>query len=107
MNFTQPKYLAEANIQAEIYLECKSQNIECYLEYRHENCRFDLVIVKNDSIIGIIEVKKTHHATTKKKLKIQREKYKRFGIPVHFCFHRGDIPYTMKIIQSWIDGIAA
>jgi Holliday junction resolvase-like predicted endonuclease len=102
MDLSLPRYLPEANIQAEIYRQCKALQIECYLEYRHLNCRFDVVIVKENKIVGIIEVKKGHHQTTKKKLKAQKEKYAIFGMPLHVCFCSGDIPFTMKTITNWI-----
>lgn len=53
---------AEANVQAEFYGECKKSRIQCYLEYRSywnglRLGRWDAVIVKNDLIVAIVEVK--------------------------------------------------
>jgi|SRR5882724_5685095 len=103
MNFIKPKHLSEATVQAEIYSRCKESNIECYLEYRYENCRFDIIIVSNEKILGIIEVKRAHHINTKKQLKKQKEKYSISGLPIHICFCLGDIPHTMTVINNWLE----
>jgi hypothetical protein len=106
MDYIKPKHFAEANTQAEIYRQCKEQSIECYLEHTYKNCRFDIVIVKGGSVVGIVEVKQAHHVATKKRLKKQREKYLSFGVPVHVCFCLGDVPYTMKTINAWINNVS-
>ena len=51
MEFKLPKRISEANIQAEFYKQCKENNINVYLEYKHEKCRFDAVIHNENEII--------------------------------------------------------
>lgn len=54
--------LSEVNIQAECYHRLRLLNIPCVLEYKatnsnERNCRLDMIILKEDSIIAIVEFK--------------------------------------------------
>ena len=50
--------LPEANIQAEFYMQCKLNNINCMLEYKTSGCRFDAIVYNNNlKIVAAVEVK--------------------------------------------------
>jgi|SRR5581483_1088575 len=97
------KRLPEVNIQAEIYHQCKLLNIHCILELRLKTYRPDIIIFKNDQIIGIIEVKNHVRDYSNRPESKQAIKYKSLGYPFYLCKNLNDIPQTMKIIQDWIN----
>lgn len=76
--------ISEANIQAEFYCRCKENNLNCYLEYKIDNCRFDCVIYdENKNIYAIVEIKsytrdKEPNWNTK-----QMRKYRQFNLPIY------------------------
>ncbi|MCK4500327.1 hypothetical protein KAU11_07510 [Candidatus Babeliales bacterium] len=82
MKFILPKRLSEATIQAEFYSQAKEAGLNIYLEYKHENNRFDAVIYKDGIITHIIEFKsyKTNKAGKVNTKQINR--YKAYGVPV-------------------------
>lgn len=87
IKFIVPKKLPESNIQAEFYLRCKQEGINCLLEYRVKGSRFDAIIYKGEEIICIIEVKNLSKSSLKRRLDGKRqykqiERYKQYGIPV-------------------------
>lgn len=101
MQFNFPKRLPEANIQAEIYRRCKELDIECYLEYKHEHCRFDIVIVRDELIIGIIEVKNSVRTKINKRTR-QYKKYSSYGVPLHYCLGQNYVDSTINQIINWL-----
>ena len=75
--------ISEANIQGEFYHYCRVLDIPCYLEYKHENSRFDAVICdpQRDEILIIVEIKnmiRKHNNWNTKQL----IKYKKFNLPL-------------------------
>lgn len=99
MRFKVKKYHS-ANIQAEIYHQCRLEGIDCYLEYSVGGCRFDLITIKDGDIISIIECKS--YLNPKKRAKIntvQLEKYRRFGVPVLVAVRMDDVEKTIKEIK--------
>lgn len=71
-----PRKLSEATLQAEFYHQCRLQGIECFLEYRafwngKSGSRFDAVIIKDNQIKAIVELKSRKNL---EKAKIWREK---------------------------------
>ena len=96
------KRISEANIQAEVYHRLRLAGITCYLEYKYQNCRFDMVIVKGDEIILIVEfksrIKQIGKINTKGK---QYQKYTAFGVPVLYCTHQSEIEDTMRVIRKY------
>jgi len=82
MKFKKPDRIAEANIQAEFYHQCKVRGIECYLEYKHEQSRFDAIITEEEYIRFIVEFK-SYKTNKKGKTKTrQLDKYRQYGLPV-------------------------
>ena len=77
--------ISEANIQAEFYMACKENNINCYLEYHIKflKSRFDAVIYDdNDNIYAIIEIKSYKYNRLPNFDTKQLKRYRSFGIPV-------------------------
>jgi DNA-binding MurR/RpiR family transcriptional regulator len=82
MKFENPERITEANIQAEFYHQCRLKGVECYLEYKHEQSRFDAIIIKNNDVVLIVEFK-SYKTDKKGKTKTkQLDKYRQYGIPV-------------------------
>lgn len=82
--------LPEANIQAELYHQCKLHNIRCLLEYKipkqggRKGCRLDAVIYDKDrKILLIIETKSYVRKNQEPKLNtVQLNRYRELGVPV-------------------------
>ena len=95
MQFIQPKRVAEANIQAELYRRLKELSITCYLEYkiklincttsRRKSLRVDLLVLKNNKIVCLIEIKS--HRVKREFLSQtkQIQTYLSLGIPFILC----------------------
>jgi len=104
MKFKVGKRISEANIQAEIYHRLKQEKIYSYLEYKYENCRFDIVVpdLKKEKVLVIIEVKsKIRTSPTRRKTK-QQLKYERFGVPVLYCNSMEDVASVIDKVKSLI-----
>lgn len=105
--FVKPKNENATQIQCEVYRRLKDLNIEVYVEYKSYKSRFDLITVRNNKIISIIETKK-------KKLKgkpcaydnRQREKYMAFNIPLFYVIGMeqvNEIIEQIKILHKVVD----
>jgi nicotinate-nucleotide pyrophosphorylase len=98
------KRLPEANIQAEIYHVCKKNGIGCLLEYKIDNCRFDVVLFDTGTqeIYAIIEVKSFKYHTNKawsgNEDTKQMRKYKTYGLPVYIIGRMEHVSKTVKMI---------
>lgn len=99
MLFTPKSRIAEANIQAEVYHQLKLLNIPCYLEYKVDNCRFDIVLLSKDlkNIIAIIEIKSHSEKRVNSKKGIlktgkQYQKYNQYGLPLLYCTTMNTVP---------------
>ena len=100
MDYIVPKRLPEANIQAEIYHQCRLLGINCILEYKVPRSRFDICIIKDDKIVLIIETKshKINHQTLVPPINKQMKKYQWWKVPILYCGH-------MEQVQEVIDKI--
>ena len=102
MKFTPKKRISEANIQAEVYYRLKRLGINCYLEYKHEHCRFDMVIVNDDDIIAIIEfksrIKKIGIINTQSR---QYNRYLSYGLPIIYCTCMDEVDKTVIAILKF------
>ena len=107
MDFIKPKRIPEANIQAEIYRFCRNNNIKVCLEYKVENCRLDIVIVKHERIILIIETKsrKKEYPKNKRYKTKQINKYKKFEVPILVCASWYEIEQTCKEIKRMYESL--
>ncbi len=93
--------LPEANIQAECYHRLRQLGIKSCLEYKHDHCRFDMVVLKGTEIIAIVEFKnrKDRNAVVNKNSR-QYLRYSKYGVPVIYCMHRLEIDKTVEAIKS-------
>ncbi len=90
--------LPEKNNQAEIYHQLRKLGIPCYLEVKYKNCRFDIVVARDDQPLCIIEVKRgKYERKLREKDKKQIDRYSKFGVPVFFVNASRKIP---KIISD-------
>lgn len=100
MKFKPNSRLSEANIQAEIYHQCKMYHIKCYLEYKHEHSRFDVVIVWKDEIVCIIECKSYKTDKSGKTNTKQHAKYSQYSLPVFLVTRLEQVPQLISDIQA-------
>ena len=102
MKFTRKRNrISEANIQAELYNRLRLLGIKCYLEYAHENFRFDMVILNKDDIIGIVEIKsRTRNIGIVNKNTRQYRKYHSYGLPVIYCTNMSEINKSIERIKA-------
>lgn len=63
---------------------------------RKHGCRFDVVIVRDNKIVGIIETKANAHGDTCP----QVERYKEFGVPVFFCRNMDEVPKAVEFAKE-------
>ena len=96
MKYMDTSYNDEVVIQAELYLACKKAQLQCALEYTHENCRFDLVVVECNQVISIVEVKSPVFSSYPIERSAQIIKYKKYNIPVFILHSTYDICYLVK-----------
>ncbi len=100
MKFKLPKRISEANIQAEFYRQCKTNNINVYLEYKHEECRFDAVIYEYDKIVLIVEIKSYKRKRKPNYGTKQMQKYEKYNIPVLLIGRMEEINKTIQYILN-------
>ena len=100
MKFIKPDRIAEANIQAEFYHQCKLNGIECYLEYKHEHSRFDAVIIQNDEIEFIIEFKSYKTDKAAKLNTKQLDKYRKYGVQIFVITRMETVYLFVNQIQA-------
>lgn len=102
MKFIKPKYKTEANLQADFYHQCHTVHLHPYLEYSYQGCRFDCIIVDNDEIIAIIEVKRSPEVAVGQKAQRQLEAYNYFSenTPVFLLTCKDDIHKIIAKVQK-------
>ncbi len=104
IDFNQPDYTPESEFVSAFYSECTKNKIFCQLEYVHDNCRFDAVIVYQGKIIYIIEFKRGIARRNDKAIREsnQIDKYARYGVPVEIVFSYGGVKCAIKRIKKYI-----
>jgi hypothetical protein len=87
-------------VQFELYHRLRTLGIEVFPEYKHMNCRFDLVIHCDDELVAIIEVKRKRSPARQAKIKLakQYQKYIQTGLPVVYCFGMRDVEKTIDAV---------
>jgi hypothetical protein len=95
----------EATIQAEIYRQLMDRGIRSVLEFRIDDCRFDIAVVNPDNhLVAIIECKnyrtegKDFNTNTK-----QYGKYSKYGVPVIGCVRQDDIAGVVLRISNLLN----
>ncbi len=100
MRYDRKQRKHEDNLKAELNKWAIQSNLFLHLEYTHEDCRFDAVLVREDEVLAIIEVKNWEEAQarhTEKTPSDQLEKYQGFGLPVFVLWH---ISGTKRLIKQ-------
>ena len=96
MEFKVKYRVSDANIQAEVYHRLRNICIPCYLEYKYENSRFDMVILDKTmkNIIAIVEFKFYRYVSSLKRdyrITKQYKKYSKYNLPLLYCRHKTEI----------------
>ena len=93
-----PKKVSEATCVAECYYRLRLKNIPCALEYKKDNCRFDMVILnqKRNVIIAIVEFKNKRKKEIKKSK--QYYKYLNYNLPLLYYTKLGQMDDLVKKI---------
>jgi len=98
--FKPKRTIPSVNIQAEFYRQCISNGISVYLEYKHDNCRFDAVVYEHDEIKFIVEFK-SYAKKMKPKLNTRQiKKYESYGIPVILVTRMEDVCLAINQILN-------
>ena len=104
MRFIKPRRVPEATIQAVVYnLLCYS-GVEAHMEYRihipEENrfIRADIVVVKEASIVAIIEVKSKKRKSNPHTRGKQYQRYMSLDVPIFYCCHMDDANGVVRSI---------
>ena len=82
-----------------MYRKLKNDSIEVYSEYQIGRVRCNLVVVKDGSIKGAIEVKRKKRNLINKKSK-QYINYNNMGIPIVYCVGENKIENTISIVKK-------
>ena len=122
MKFVEPFHLPEANLQAEVYRQCRARGIKCCLEYLLGESRFntpygtpiqdrpraDIVIINEENeIVAIVEVKSytEKHAKEGHKWYTQQiKRYQEFGLPVFIVGRMEKIPELVEWLNQLLKG---
>jgi hypothetical protein len=99
--------IAEANIQAEFYHQCKLNKIPCYLEYKIERSRFDAVIYeeKSKEILCLLEIKSYKYEYDDANIDTKQcKKYSKYRIPLIYIVRMSDIEEVIKYLLKNIVG---
>ncbi len=107
--FWREKTYTEANVRFEICYLLRELDIEFSLEYKltkfevdrrgcKRGCIFDIVIVRNNEIIGIIEVKRSASRPVEKTTQIVR--YEHFGVPVFRVCGMPDVGAAVEFAKA-------
>lgn len=103
MKINQYNLLNEANIKFEIAHKIKLAGIEVALEYRmprpnNSSDIFDIVIIRDDLVVGIIECKKRPRQRQGKLKQVKR--YERYGVPVFFADGKEKIEAAIEFAKQ-------
>ena len=108
MKYNKPKREHKDNLKIELASSLSKSSIFMHLEYKHKNCRFDGVIVRNNKILAIIEIKnwsESRALTRSKKPSDQLNKYLKFGVPVYvlwtFNGTKGLVKRLKKLVSNF------
>jgi hypothetical protein len=96
----------EAQIGAEFYYQCKLLKLGIYMEFIHENCRFDAVLVRNNKIILIVEFKNNSpdNEFWINKQGRQFRKYSKYGVDILYITNYSQIKEAVEVAeQYWHD----
>ena len=93
----------EVTYQDDLYQAVKMylsewKGYQTQLEYRHDNCIFDIVVAKKGKVVLIIETKKLKNGSFPDYNTPQIKKYSRFGIPVVVCGHNKKITKVARAV---------
>jgi len=111
MQFKQPRRVPSAEVQAELYHRLREVGIEVHLEYRApgvpgykrgRKCVFDLVIVVDGRILGIIECKRRGRRNAPTGRSGQERAYLSFGISLLWCYGMEDVPEIFERITEGV-----
>ncbi len=83
------------NVQCELYRKAVMCGLKPIVEYKYENCRFDVVMVYNDQIFAIIEVKNYVRPYFVPPVTKQMDKYSQLGLPLFLCRSFQDVDYIV------------
>lgn len=106
MKFVPNRKLNEANPKFELCHQLRLLKMDFALEYKvskrelfgERGCVFDIVIIKDNNIVGIVECKS---GWKKRKTDInQIRRYEQFGIPVCLMVGEEDIPQAIQFAQK-------
>ena len=97
INLVHKKYFNEAKVQAELYRRLTNLGIKVGIEYKIGRSRCDLIIIKDDKIKGVIEVKKKKRKYFNKHTS-QYHKYSLLTIPTIYCLGFNNIEPTINYV---------
>ncbi len=103
MRYKRNKRKHEDNLKAELAKWAQRSGLFLHLEYTHENCRFDAVLIREDEVLAIIEVKswtRSRARTTMYNPTDQLKKYIRFGLPVYVLWSLNGTKKLIKIMKE-------
>ena len=108
--YVKPRRIHSMNVQCELYRKAVMRGLKPVVEYKYENCRFDVVMTANDVIFAIVEIKNYSRANYVPKLTKQMDKYTKIGLPVFLCRNFRDIDYIVtecaKLQKEYFESIA-
>lgn len=90
MKYDRKQRKHEDNLKMELKKWANQSNLFLHLEYTHEDCRFDAVLIREDEVLAIIEVKNCTEAQAlcmENTPSDQLVKYQKFGLPVFVLWH--------------------
>ena len=110
MVFKPQSVVPEANIKAEFYYACKTNDIPIYFEYYlqlegkgNNNCIFDAVIHDHQYLLAIIEFKRQGKGVNSERKWVNSKQYKSyssFGLPVYLITINSNVTQIIKGLRE-------
>ena len=91
IEFRPKKRVHSCNVQCEFYHKAILNGLTPFVEYKHLNCRFDVVLIANGYIFAIVEIKNYIKPKQVKVNTRQLDKYCNLNTPIFLCKNFEDI----------------
>lgn len=104
MEINKDKINTEEKVRIEFCKLLEDWGVEYATEYLLDDCRFDVVILFHNKIVGIIEIKKKETKASKLYTKSKQiQKYEKYNIPVFLLRGMKDLKRGLEFAINRID----
>lgn len=102
MKFDRSQNQHEHNVTAELYRQLKNKGADVYMSHRVVGAEFDLVLVKDERIALIFEIKKNKKSYMNSGAQVSR--YFQYGVPIVLVVSSDMVSDAVKIGEMVLRG---